>query len=342
VISGGRLEFGIGRGYQPREAETFGWPFGSTIQDQERNRAYYQEAYDIIIKAWTEPSFSHRGQFFTIPPLHTRWNHPSTLAYFKMPHVGRRLEEVVNLGGPDPYGGANPVMQSSTTLRELSVFPQPLQKPYPQMWEPLTTERSIRWAARHGINGYFVVEPNGRLRKNIDMYYSEAEQRGWPDRLNRGQFKHGWDCSRRRGIITARFVHLLLPGMDRKRELDRYRMALAAQWDYYAPFGFGLILADGDDVSPNSDPMAGADKLIAKEVAIFGNPADAVEQIMRIKQAGGYEDFILNAWFETNGFEGREIEDQMQYFAEEVRPLLARECGGQVENPVLGQDFGPN
>ena len=49
VISGGRLEFGIGRGYQPREAEVFGWPF-ATIQDQERNRAYYQEAYEIILK----------------------------------------------------------------------------------------------------------------------------------------------------------------------------------------------------------------------------------------------------------------------------------------------------
>src|SRR6204780_257253 len=51
VVSGGRLEFGIGRGYQPRAAEVFGWPF-ATIQDQERNRAYYQEAYEIIVKAW--------------------------------------------------------------------------------------------------------------------------------------------------------------------------------------------------------------------------------------------------------------------------------------------------
>jgi alkanesulfonate monooxygenase SsuD/methylene tetrahydromethanopterin reductase-like flavin-dependent oxidoreductase (luciferase family) len=42
VISGGRLEFGIGRGYQPREAELWGWRYGSTIQDQERNRAYFE------------------------------------------------------------------------------------------------------------------------------------------------------------------------------------------------------------------------------------------------------------------------------------------------------------
>src|SRR5581483_11614728 len=74
VISGGRLEFGIGRGYQPREAEVFGHRLGATIQDQERNRAYFQEVYEIILKAWTEPSFSYRGQFFSIPPSWTKWN----------------------------------------------------------------------------------------------------------------------------------------------------------------------------------------------------------------------------------------------------------------------------
>ena len=36
IISGGRLDFGIGRGYQPREVETLGAAFGSTIQDQEK------------------------------------------------------------------------------------------------------------------------------------------------------------------------------------------------------------------------------------------------------------------------------------------------------------------
>lgn len=35
VISGGRVECGVGRGYQPRENETLGRPYGSTIQDQE-------------------------------------------------------------------------------------------------------------------------------------------------------------------------------------------------------------------------------------------------------------------------------------------------------------------
>jgi alkanesulfonate monooxygenase SsuD/methylene tetrahydromethanopterin reductase-like flavin-dependent oxidoreductase (luciferase family) len=31
VINGGRVECGVGRGYQPRENETLGRPYGSTI-----------------------------------------------------------------------------------------------------------------------------------------------------------------------------------------------------------------------------------------------------------------------------------------------------------------------
>lgn len=45
--------------------------------------------------------------------------------------------------------------------------------------------------------------------------------------------------------------------------------------------------------------------------------------------------------FQTGRFEGAEIEEQLQCFAEEVRPLLARACGGQVENPSLGLDLDP-
>ena len=57
-----------------------------------------------------------------------------------------------------------------------SVFPQPVQKPHPQVWEPVTSERSIRWAARNGVNAFTVPEANSRLKRNIDIYYDEAEK----------------------------------------------------------------------------------------------------------------------------------------------------------------------
>ena len=218
VISGGRVECGIGRGYQPRESEVLGRPYGSTIQDQERNRSYYEEAYEMVIKAWTQPSMSHHGEFFSIPPTYTQWNHKQTIAYFDQPGVGRTLEDVLDIGPPDMYSGGNPVLATTTRLREIPVYPQPMQKPYPQIWEPVTSERSTRWAAARGINGYFIVEPNSRLRTMIEMYYDEAEKQGWPDRLDRGPFKSGWDAEKRRGVVTARYIHVVDKGLG---DMDR-------------------------------------------------------------------------------------------------------------------------
>jgi hypothetical protein len=126
VISGGRVECGIGRGYQPRENETLGRPYGSTIQDQERNRKAFEESVAIMRKCWTEPSFSHHGENFSIPPSYTKWNHKQTIAYFQMDKVERRLEDVLSLGDPDMYSSGNLVQATTTTLRELQVFPQPV------------------------------------------------------------------------------------------------------------------------------------------------------------------------------------------------------------------------
>jgi alkanesulfonate monooxygenase SsuD/methylene tetrahydromethanopterin reductase-like flavin-dependent oxidoreductase (luciferase family) len=338
VLSGGRLEFGIGRGYQPREAEVFGWPF-STIQDQERNRAYYNEAYEIILKCWTKPSFFHQGQFFTIPPVFTRWNHKQTIAYFSSEKAGRRLDEVLKVGAPDPYGGPNPVMQSATTLKELQVFPQPLQRPHPQIWEPLTTGRSIQWAAERGVNGYFIVEPNSRLKQNIETYYEIADKNAWPDRLNRGRFKFGWDAERRRGVVTCRYIHLVPPGGSREKELSRFKAALELQWDYYGPFGFAAVLAEASEPMYAIDKKVDADLLLRKGVALFGTPAEVGEAILKVKEQCGYADFMFHAWFESGGFSGEEVEAQMQLFAEEVMPGLARACGGQVRNPEIGIDY---
>lgn len=330
VVSGGRVEVGVGRGYQPRESEVLGKPFGSTIQDQERNRVAFAEALEILIKCWTEPSFHHLGENFSIPPAYTRWNHQQTIAYFDQASVVERdVADIVDIGPPDMYSAGNPVLATTTTLREISCFPQPLQKPYPQLWEPLTSPRSIGFCAQRGVNGYFIVEPNSRLKRNIDLYYEEAERAGWPDRLERGRFKYGWDSARRRGIVTCRYIHIMMPGMDQARELARVKLGLEVQWDYYGPFGFAAALADDASTLLDLSGHIDAELLLAKEIAIVGTPDAVIEKIMRIKDDVGYEDFMFHAWFEIAGFSGAETEAQMHYFAEECLPELRRLCGGR-------------
>jgi alkanesulfonate monooxygenase SsuD/methylene tetrahydromethanopterin reductase-like flavin-dependent oxidoreductase (luciferase family) len=342
VISGGRLEFGIGRGYQPREAETWGWRSGSTIQDQERNRTFFEEAFAVIMAAWTQPSFSWHGEYWSIPPRHTKWQHPSTLAYFEQPTAGRSAADVVQAGATDPYAAGPPLMASTTTLRELSVFPQPLQKPHPQVWEPITSERSIRWAARNKVNAFTVPGLTSRLKRGIEVYYEEAERHGWPDRLDRGRWRYGWDGERRRGFGCCRWVHLLPAGARADEDLRRYKQALELQWDYYRPFGLGGVLTEPGQ--PPLDPKLKipAELIIEQEVAIVGIPEQVTEQILRIKETCGYEDFMFTAWFEGGGYAGGDVEEQMQRFAADVMPALRRACGGGPSLPESDAQLRPN
>ena len=121
VISGGRLEFGVGRGNQSRETEVLGGAMGATIQDQGRNRSFFEECFEIINKAWTEHSFSYQGEFFNPPPSYTKWGNPSTIAYFSQDHVDRDLDSVLDIGALDMYASGPPVYATGTTLKEISV-----------------------------------------------------------------------------------------------------------------------------------------------------------------------------------------------------------------------------
>ena len=59
VLSGGRLEFGVGRGSIPTQFHGFRVPV-------EENRARFDEALQIIRLAWTEERFTYRGAFHEV------------------------------------------------------------------------------------------------------------------------------------------------------------------------------------------------------------------------------------------------------------------------------------
>jgi alkanesulfonate monooxygenase SsuD/methylene tetrahydromethanopterin reductase-like flavin-dependent oxidoreductase (luciferase family) len=63
-LTGGRVVFGVGRGYHTREVETFGAP----MRDPDANRELFEEQVDIIFKAFNEAAFSHAGKHYTLPP----------------------------------------------------------------------------------------------------------------------------------------------------------------------------------------------------------------------------------------------------------------------------------
>ena len=62
VLSGGRLEAGLGSGYQRQEFDGVG-------VDMEESRARFREAVDVITRAWTEERLTFHGQFTQVDDL---------------------------------------------------------------------------------------------------------------------------------------------------------------------------------------------------------------------------------------------------------------------------------
>ncbi|MCW2946532.1 MAG: luciferase family protein [Actinoallomurus sp.] len=90
LLSGGRLEMGVGRGYQSVEFESFGIDLGEA-------RARFDEALDIIIGLWTQENFHFQGTFYGTgneltltprplqsphPPLHVAAVSPETVELY--------------------------------------------------------------------------------------------------------------------------------------------------------------------------------------------------------------------------------------------------------------------
>ena len=133
ILTNGRVIFGVGRGYHTREVETF----GSDITDQNANREKFEEAVDIIFKAFNNESFSHQGKYYTLPP------------------------EV-------PYRGY--------TLKELTLVPRPATLPV-ECWQPIqgATPRALDFIVKHGIKGVLgggVAE--GGVMDDIMIGYRDA------------------------------------------------------------------------------------------------------------------------------------------------------------------------
>jgi alkanesulfonate monooxygenase SsuD/methylene tetrahydromethanopterin reductase-like flavin-dependent oxidoreductase (luciferase family) len=59
VLSGGRLELGVGSGYLKHEYAGFGI-------DMAEKRERFEEALEVVLRAWSGERFSHRGRYFTV------------------------------------------------------------------------------------------------------------------------------------------------------------------------------------------------------------------------------------------------------------------------------------
>jgi alkanesulfonate monooxygenase SsuD/methylene tetrahydromethanopterin reductase-like flavin-dependent oxidoreductase (luciferase family) len=138
ILTGGRVTFGVGRGYHTREVETFGAP----MLDPDANRALFEEQVELVFTAFNEPSFSHQGAHYTIPP--------------RVPYRGYELEEI-------------------------TLVPRPRMLPV-ETWQPIVSAspRGLDFMARHGIKGIIGggAAAGGASEKTIIAYRDALARHG--------------------------------------------------------------------------------------------------------------------------------------------------------------------
>lgn len=145
IVTGGRMEFGVGRGTVPREA----WALGTVVASGDNamsaehdriNREIFEEAMDVIKLAWTQERFSYRGKQFTFPP-----------------------DDVPDRG---------------TTVGDLTLIPRPRRAV--DIYQPVTSPETIEYVPRAGHKAVYWLQNPDSQKAKWDRYAEIRAEVGDP------------------------------------------------------------------------------------------------------------------------------------------------------------------
>ena len=149
-LTEGRIEIGFGRGPWPRD--TVPYHPNADPRDEPKSRQLMRENIEILVKAWTEDVFSHKGENWTFPPPGVPWN--------------------------TPYAPPDPRATEDGIITKLSVFPKPYQKPHPQLWGTVSSPNSLKQTAELGFNAVTWRPSVPQIREWCEIYASIGGEGG--------------------------------------------------------------------------------------------------------------------------------------------------------------------
>ena len=232
-LTGGRIIFGVGRGYHSREVETFGAP----VIDNDANRDLFEEQMEIIFKAFNEESFTHEGKHYQLPA--------------KVPYRGYDLKDITLV--PRPSHHPVEIWQPIASGRTLEWMASKGIKAMVGLTGELLVDRLFRdyqmYAAKHGRDlalgeglalnvGFYLAdtqeEAMERVRKSHDerykwfapfgfVRYTDEQGRAWgtpgaPARLPHiedGVQQKAWVCGPPEDFVSyLREIEEKYPGLE--------------------------------------------------------------------------------------------------------------------------------
>ncbi len=141
ILSGGRLEFGVGRGAIPLH-------FAGFNASREDSRERFEESLEIIKKAWTTDSFSYQGQFHQIPETSV------VPKPFQKPHPPIRI------------AANSPETAVFAGQKQYPMFVASVTNPLPRMYEQVDRYRES-WQESQGDSSTDSSASNGEDGPNV-------------------------------------------------------------------------------------------------------------------------------------------------------------------------------
>ena len=145
ILTGGRMEFGVGRGTVPREA----WALGTVVASGDNamsaehdrvNREVFEESMEIIKSAWYNETFSYRGKQFVLPP-----------------------DDVPDRGA---------------MVDHLTLVPRPRR--VVDIYQPVTSPETIEYVPRAGHKAVYWLQNADSQKQKWDRYAAIREEIGRP------------------------------------------------------------------------------------------------------------------------------------------------------------------
>ena len=253
-MTAGRVDFGVGRGFNNRWCSQL-HP-DADMRNEERAFNLFAECLDIILKAWTQDSFSHQGEFYTLPS--PGWNEVDPNVVIEPPHYAADGEYV-----------------------EISVLPKPLQSPHPPLYQMVTSSaRSFEFAASRNAAVMCASRPVEAMQPDW-MAYAQAltREQGKPASL-------GERCSIQFGTYVAKTREQAF-----KDVRDGYNFAMAGipvRRDKLRQAMMGAGALDADDLQLDDFDFA-----IKHNMLMVGSAADVTERIERYREGLNLDHYQL-------------------------------------------------
>ena len=234
---GGRVFAGFARGYQPRWVNVLGQQVGLSDpaageEYEDLKRSLFEEHFDIIMKAWSNDTFSFQGKHWQIPTKDIKW---------AAAEVAWQYGQGCNKDG---------------IIEEVGIAPPTFNKQIPDMFMPFaTSERSIKWGMERGSVPVTIMTQYDVVKEHFRAGMEAANEAGL-------DYKFGQGMAMSREIIVA----------DTDAEAEAIaREAGSFIWNnFFVPFGFSAAIA-GPGEGPFDMP-ATFETLSDRGLVIHGSP----------------------------------------------------------------------